>query len=139
VSAELREFEEHDLAAALALWSESEGIELGESDSPENLRGFLLRNPGLSWVAVRDGRLVGAALCGHDGRRGYIHHLAVASSERRAGIGRALVERCLAHLRRVGILKCHIFVFAANQFGELFWGSTGWQQRDDVQMYSHFL
>lgn len=139
MSAEIRRLEEHDLEAALALWSESEGIGLGESDSAKHLARFLLRNPGSSWVAVRDGHLVGAALCGHDGRRGYIHHLAVASSERRTGIGRALVERCLANLRQAGILKCHIFVFAANPFGELFWGSTGWQRRDDLQMYSHFL
>jgi ribosomal protein S18 acetylase RimI-like enzyme len=139
VTIHLREFEEQDLDAALALWSQSEGVEVGQSDSPEKLATFLLRNPGLSWIAVRDGRIVGAALCGHDGRRGYIHHLAVAPSERRAGVGRALVERCLAQLRQAGILKCHIFVLGTNQFGELFWAPTGWQRRDDLQMYSRFL
>jgi hypothetical protein len=42
-------------------------------------------------------------------------------------------------LRTAGIVKCHIFVFRANRFGELFWSPTGWQRRDDVQMFSHFL
>ena len=54
-----------------------DGIELDVSDSPAALKDFLARNPGLSTVAVLDGRLAGAALCGHDGRRGLLHHLAV--------------------------------------------------------------
>jgi putative acetyltransferase len=136
---ELCSFQVEHIGAALELWSESEGIELGSSDSPDGLESFLARNPALSWVALRGGRLVGAALCGHDGRRGYIHHLAVAASERRSGIGQALVERCLSGLRDAGIEKCHIFVFRANRFGELFWSPTGWQRRDDVHMFSQFL
>ena len=136
---ELSTFQVDHIAAALGLWSESEGIELGSSDSPEGLESFLTRNPGLSWVALDGGRLVGAALCGHDGRRGYIHHLAVATSERRSGIGQALAKQCLSGLRAAGIEKCHIFVFRANRFGELFWSPTGWQRRDDVQMFSRFL
>jgi putative acetyltransferase len=136
---ELSTFQVEHVAAALELWSESEGIGLGSSDSPESLEGFLARNPDLSWVALQSGRMVGAALCGHDGRRGYIHHLAVATSERRSGIGQALVERCLSALRGAGIEKCHIFVFRANRFGELFWSPTGWQRRDDIQMFSRFL
>jgi len=132
-------FQVDHIGAALDLWAESEGIELGASDSPAGLESFLARNPGLSWVAFEGGRLVGAALCGHDGRRGYIHHLAVTPSQRRSGVGRALVQQCLSGLRRAGIEKCHIFVFRANRFGELFWSPTGWQRRDDVDMFSKFL
>jgi ribosomal protein S18 acetylase RimI-like enzyme len=139
MTVEFRKFEVDDVAAALDLWSEAEGIGLGTSDSPAHLEAFLARNPGLSWVALRGASLAGAALCGHDGRRGYIHHLAVAPSERRSGIGRKLVAQCLSALRDAGIVKCHIFVFRANPFGELFWSSTGWQRRDDVDMFSHFL
>ena len=138
MSAEYQHFEHAHIASVLDLWSRSEGIDLG-SDSPESIRYFLERNPNLSWVATRDGLVVGAALCGHDGRRGYIHHLAVDLQERRTGIGQALVARCLTGLRGAGIRKCHVFVFHDNQFGGLFWGQTGWQRRDDVQMFSHFL
>jgi ribosomal protein S18 acetylase RimI-like enzyme len=53
--------------------------------------GLLLAgNPGLSLVAELDGAVVGAVLCGHDGRRALIYHLAVAASLRRRGIGVAL-------------------------------------------------
>ena len=138
MSVSYQNFESEQIERVLDLWSRSEGVDLG-SDSSASLQHFLERNPGLSWIAFRGERLVGAALCGHDGRRGYIHHLAVDSSERRAGIGQALVERCLSGLRGAGIEKCHVFVFRSNRFGELFWGPTGWERRDDVQMFSHFL
>jgi putative acetyltransferase len=138
MSVRYQNFETEDIDRVLDLWSRSDGIDLG-SDSPESLLHFLERNPSLSWIAMRGDLLVGAALCGHDGRRGYIHHLAVDSSARRSGIGHALVQRCLSGLRRAGIGKCHVFVFRSNQFGELFWGPTGWERRDDVQMFSLFL
>ena len=138
MSVKYQHFGGRQIDRVLDLWSRSEGIDLG-SDSPESLLQFLERNPNLSWVAMRDDLIVGAALCGHDGRRGYIHHLAVDPPERRGGIGRALVERCLTGLRQAGIRKCHVFVFRSNRFGEFFWGPTGWQRRDDVQMFSQFL
>mgnify|MGYP001822589724 FL=1 len=138
MSVRYQSFESEHIDRVFDLWSRSEDVDLG-SDSPASLQHFLERNAGLSWIALRGDLLVGAALCGHDGRRGYIHHLAVDASERRTGIGQSLVQRCLSGLRRAGIGKCHVFVFRSNRFGELFWGPTGWERRDDVQMFSHFL
>ena len=68
-----------DLPAALRLWRKTEGVGLNESDRLPPLRRFLRRNPGLSQVARTHRRLLGAVLCGHEGRRGYLHHLAVAA------------------------------------------------------------
>lgn len=138
MSISYQNLEAEHLDRVLDLWSRSEGVDIG-SDSPRSLLEFLERNRGLSWVAMRGDLLVGAALCGHDGRRGYIHHLAVDPSARRCGIGQSLVERCLSGLRGAGIGKCHVFVFRSNRFGELFWDPTGWERRDDVQMFSQFL
>src|SRR5512142_407604 len=91
-----------DLPGVLDLWRRSEGLGLGASDEPAALEAFLARNPGLSFTARCDGELAGAVLGGHDGRRGYLHHLAVAQAHRRQGIGRALVERCCSELRALG-------------------------------------
>ncbi len=122
-----------DYAEVAALWERTEGVGLDEdSDCAEKTRLYLERNPGLSFVARVEGEVVGAVLCGHDGRRGYLHHLAVGHSRRRAGIGRMLVERCLAGLRSVGIPKCNIFVFGENEAGNAFWRATGWVGRDDL-------
>lgn len=133
---ELSEFTASHIEQALRLWRGIAGIGLSEADSAENLGRFLARNPHLSAVARRDAELVGAVLCGHDGRRGYIHHLAVAPGLRRSGIGRQLLEWSLARLREIGIGKCHALVFRDNAYQALFWKTIGWQRRDDLNVYS---
>ena len=120
-----------------ALWQESQGIDLSEADSRSSISRFLERNPGLSFVA-RDGeQLIGGVLCGHDGRRGYIDHLAVRASHRRQGIGRMLVSRCIYNLLQNGIHKWHLFVREDNQDAINFWSKLGWQQRVELVTMSN--
>ena len=124
-----------DYEQVVALWRTADGVGLdGDADSREGIAAYLLRNPGLSFVARRDGQVVGAVLSGHDGRRGYLHHLAVAGAHRGRGIGRALVEACLAELGRIGIGKCNIFLFSDNAAGEQFWKRVGWLERRDLKV-----
>lgn len=122
--------------SAPALWHLSEGIGLSEADSPAGIARFLERNSGLSFVATDEQRLVGVVLCGHDGRRGYIHHLAVAAAYRQHGIGRTLVRRSLTALKQTGIDKCHLFVFKENQAALQFWQRIGWTERVELTMLS---
>ncbi len=129
-----------DLAEVIQFWQGMEGIGLSESDSYSALSFYLQRNPGLSWVARNKGReLIGAVLCGNDGRRGYLHHLAVARDYRRKGIGRALVERCLSSLRELKILKCNVFLFNQNPEGQGFWKAMGWKGREDLVLMQRVL
>lgn len=123
----------------LALWRKSENIGLSSSDEREKIKIYLVRNPGLSFVAEEKGVIVGAALCGHDGRRGYLHHLAVSESHRKRGIGRELAEKCIESLKKAGIEKCHLFVFHENRSGKTFWEKIGWTQRTDIQIVSKQL
>ena len=123
-----------DFDEVLRLWQNTEGVGLNESDTPEHLAAYLKRNPDLSFVARVQSEIVGAVLCGHDGRRGYLHHLAVAQTYRRQGAGRRLVETCLRELEKLGILKCNIFLFADNADGELFWRHNGWIDRADLRV-----
>jgi ribosomal protein S18 acetylase RimI-like enzyme len=122
--------------SVLALWQQCEGIGLSEADSPASIRAYLARNPGMSFIATADRAVIGAVLCGHDGRRGYIHHLAVQPNSRRSSVGRRLVNECLDSLRREGIQKCHIFVFNQNQDGLAFWKSVGRTPRSDISLVS---
>jgi N-acetylglutamate synthase len=132
-------FDLSDYDAAVGLWRAAEGVMLGRSDERDAIARFLAHNPGLSFVARRDGTLVGAALCGSDGRRGFLHHVAVASAHRRQGIAKALVERCLEGLRHRGIGKCHLFVLGGNDEAQRFWERTGWSRRGDLVMMSREL
>ena len=136
MSSEILEFTIADYEAAFALWESCEGIGLSDADSRDAIQRYLQRNPGLSFVAKRNGKLVGALLSGHDGRRGYMHHLAVNESARRQGVGGRLVGASLDALKKLGIQKCHIFIFRNNTEGLSFWKSLGWEQRGDIAIIS---
>lgn len=133
---EIRPFEPSDYDEALILWQATEGVTLREEDSREAIGRYLARNPGLSFVAREPSRLVGTALCGHDGRRGYLHHAAVVPDRRGCGIGRKLAERCQEALAGEGIFKVHLFVHTGNQSAREFWARIGWVERDDLVMMS---
>ncbi len=121
------------------LWESSENIGLSKADSRYGITRFLERNPGMSYVAWKEDVLVGTVLCGHDGRRGYIHHLMVHPDHRRQGIGQSLVSRCMFALTRIGIQKCHLFVFEDNIGGIKFWENLGWTKRVELTMMSHVI
>ena len=125
-----------DHAALLRLWRECEGISLRDADSPRGMEKYLQRNPGLSFVAEESGSIVGSLMAGHDGRRGYIQHLAVADRYRRRGIAGRLLELCLEALRQEGIVKSHVHVLDSNQPGIDFWSQRGWIHRAEIEMYS---
>jgi putative acetyltransferase len=133
-SVRLRSFRIADHDEVYAIWRKAEGVGLGESDSREAIGRYLRRNPGLSQVAVLGGRVIATVLCGHDGRRGYLHHLAVAGRWRRKGVGRALVAACLEKLGEAGIPKCNLFLFAGNRAGRAFWRRLGWSVRSDLRL-----
>ena len=125
-----------DYDEVVALWKKSDGITLDSSDSREPIETYLLRNPGLSFVAREGNVLAGAVLGGHDGRRGFLHHLAVAPEFRGRGTGRHLAELVVTALQHLGILKCHLFVHANNHRALSFWKRVGWTRRDDIEMFS---
>ena len=104
----IREMTSEDYDAVYALWQATEGLGLSDADSREAIARYLERNPGLSFIAVENEELLGTVLCGHDGRRGYLHHLAVARSHRGQGLGRRLAQRALAaHKLYISITKCY--------------------------------
>jgi len=70
-------FTARDYEKAFTLWKSCEGIVLSTADSKSNIESFLHRNPDTSFVAYDGEILIGTVLCGSDGRRGYIYHLAI--------------------------------------------------------------
>lgn len=125
-----REFVIDDYEAALDLWNRVEGIEVAEGDDKQGIAAFLKYNPGLSRVVVVEKKLVGVALCGNDGHRGHIYHLAVDPAYEGRGIGKRLVNECLAGLGKVGIQRAIILVAGDNARGRAFWRHCGWEDVD---------
>ena len=125
-----------DYDEVLRLWATCEGLSIRDADSRDGVERYLTRNPGLSQVAVRGDRIVGSIMGGHDGKRGYIQHLAVAETARKQGVASRLVALCVEALKHEGIDKSHVHVLRHNQDGNAYWRRLGWQQRSEVVMYS---
>lgn len=122
-----------DYPQIYALWQQTPGMGLNNlDDSPEGIARYLQRNPSTCFAAEEDGELVGVILSGHDGRRAFIYHLAVAEDWQRRGIGSALLNAALQALRAEGIHKAALVVMARNLKGNAFWEKVGFNPRPDL-------
>lgn len=122
------------------LWMQIKGFAIRSiDDSREGVLRFLERNPSTSVVAVENGSVVGAILCGHDGRRGCLYHVCVAPAFRRRGIGKAMVVFCMDALKKEHINKVSLIAFTKNDIGNAFWHNVGWIQREDLNYYDFVL
>lgn len=132
----IREFRIEDYERVLSLMKATPGITIRTADGFEATRRYLARNPGSSFIAESGRALVGCAMAGHDGRRGYLQHVIVAPRHRRHGVGRELVRRCVVALNDQGIEKMHLDVMADNEEAVPFWERLGWFRRHDLVRYS---
>lgn len=129
----IRKLEIADYDQLYALWLSCKGMGLNDiDDSREGIVRYLRRNPDTCFAAEENGRIVGAIMAGHDGRRGYIYHTAVSPEQRHCGVGSALVEASLAALEAEGITKVALVVFSRNEDGNAFWEKQGFTQRGDL-------
>ncbi len=126
----IRQMEIADYSAVHGLWRTCALSEEPE-DSLAEVGYLLASSQGTGFVAEEQGAIVGAVLCGSDGRYGYIHHLAVAPTHRYQGIGRALVQACVHFVHRKQIL---IMVRADNPTGKAFWQQLNFQEVDWVRV-----
>ncbi len=137
---EIREMRLEDYDSVVSLWHSIRGFAMRSiDDSREGVRKFLERNPGLSTIAIEDERVVGAILCGHDGRRATLYHVCVEEPYRKRGIGKSMVVRCMKALQEEGINKVALIAFTHNDVGNAFWKEIGWTEREDLNYYDFTL
>ena len=122
--------------AVLELMRRTSGVTLRSADAKEATTRYLERNPGFSFVVLDGGDVVACAMCGHDGRRGYLQHVIVLPEYRKRGIASELIECCLSKLESIGIFKTHIDVFVDNDLANEYWTRRGWVRRYDINRYS---
>jgi ribosomal protein S18 acetylase RimI-like enzyme len=122
------------------LWSKIKGFGIRSiDDSREGIERFLKRNPTTSVVAEEDGKIVGAILCGHDGRRGCFYHVCVDEEYRMRGIGKSMVVFAMEALKEEKINKVSLIAFTKNDIGNTFWKEIGWTKREDLNYYDFTL
>lgn len=130
---EIKKMTINDYDEVYKLWLNTPGMGLNNiDDSREGIERYLKRNPATCFIAEKNNAVVGVILSGHDGRRGYIHHTAVAVTERRQGIGKALLSAAINALEKEGISKAALVAFSKNEIGNGFWEKNGFIVRDDL-------
>jgi ribosomal protein S18 acetylase RimI-like enzyme len=123
----------NDYEQVYSLWLNTPNMGLTNlDDSRDGIGKYLSRNPNTCFVALKDGDIVGVILSGHDGRRGFIYHVAVTQNEQRQGIGSSLVNEAMSALEREGIHKVALVVYVKNQKGNAFWEKYGFTSRNDL-------
>lgn len=129
-----------DYGQVRELWNGIKGFGIRSvDDSREGVERFLKRNPATSVVAIEDGRVVGAILCGHDGRRGCLYHVCVHKDYRMRGIGKSMVVFAMEALKEEQINKVSLIAFTQNDIGNAFWKEIGWTKREDLNYYDFTL
>ena len=124
-----------DYDAIYSLWNAAEQSRRALNpvdDSREGIARYLKRNPDTCFAAVKDGKLIGVILSGHDGRRGLIHHLCVHHGFRRMGIAGNLVSLAEEALKKEGIRKIFCLVFTDNEAANMFWEKQGYSRRTNL-------
>ena len=136
----IRVMEAKDYDGVRNLWMTIKGFGIRSlDDSREGVERFLKRNPTTSVVAEEDGKIVGAILCGHDGRRGCLYHVCVERDYRMQGIGKFMVVFCMEALKKEQINKVSLIAFTQNDIGNAFWKQIGWTKREDLNYYDFTL
>ena len=120
-----------DVAEAVALWTRA-GLTRPWNDAA----GDFLRavaGPASVVLGVRtDGQLVGSAMVGHDGHRGWVYYLAVAESARGRGLGKELMDASEACLVERGLPKIQFMVRTDNVSVLDFYDHLGYVKQDCV-------
>ena len=125
----------------LLFWKCLDGVHLHNNgeETVEEISKYLDRNPGLSYVAVSNGNIVGAILCGHDGRRGYMNHLGVSQQYRNCGIGKHLIKLAEEQLKKIGIKKEALFVLCENKAAQSFYEHICWKEESMIKVYGKLI
>lgn len=126
-----------DYDELFTMWKNTPNMGLRSlDDSKEGISCFLNLNPNTNFVAYEDGKIVGAILSGHDGRRGYIYHTVVLPEYRKQGIASNLVDAVVKALQEESITRVCLNVMETNEQGKKFWISKGWERKDFLGFYS---
>jgi len=118
------------------LWKKA-GIGVGSSDTKEEIAGVLNRNPDLFLIGKEDGKIVAVVIGAFDGRRGYVHHLAVDLDYQKRGYGKIIMDELIERFRKKKVHKIHLFIEKTNPEVVDFYSNLGWNVRDDLIMMSY--
>jgi N-acetylglutamate synthase len=125
-----------DYDRILEIWKKTE-LSVGSSDTKKQVKRMIERNPKLCFVGKVDNKIVGVVMGGFDGRRGYVHHLAIDPNYQNKGFGKLMMEKLMERFKKLKVHKVHLFVEKRNEKVINFYNNLGWNLRDDLIMMSY--
>jgi ribosomal protein S18 acetylase RimI-like enzyme len=131
---DIRPYEDGDEGEVAALWREVFPDAPPWNHPETDIRRKTAVQRELFFVASLDGRVVGTAMAGYDGHRGWVYYVAVSPAHRREGIGRALMGRVEEELRLRGCPKLNLQVRSSNAEVVGFYRSLGYGVEDHISM-----
>jgi len=133
LSNEIRPYRSGDRDGLVQLWRQ-----VLPDDSPHNEPNAVLDAKlavdRLLFVASERGRIVGSAMAGYDGHRGWLYSVAVEPDGRRKGLGSALVKHAVAALRTAGCVKVNLQVRSSNEAVVAFYEALGFSVEERISM-----
>lgn len=136
VKLEIGQYQNQNYSSVYEIWKMC-NLSLGSSDTREQIDRFAQMNSQYFLIAKIDGKIIGTVMGAFDGRRGYVHHLAVHPDLQRRGIGSELMKELHQRFLASGVQKVHLFVENSNSKVIAFYKSLGWFVRSDLQMMSY--
>lgn len=124
--------ERHD--GVVALWREAFPDDAPRNQPDAVIGAKLAVQPELFFVAVEGGQVIGTAMSGFDGHRGWVHRVAVSQERRLQGIGRALMKRVEEAMTALGCAKLNLQVRSDNHEVEGFYKALGYETEDRISM-----
>ena len=119
----------------IQLWRNA-GLGVSSSDSKGEVEKMLNRNPDLFLIGTLKDKVVAVVMGAFDGRRGYVHHLAIDPTYQRQGYGAKIMTKLNETFRQKGIHKIHLFIEKHNKEVIDFYKNLGWEIREDLIMMS---
>ncbi|TWT46379.1 Acetyltransferase YpeA [Thalassoglobus neptunius] len=134
MSIEVRKYQSSDRNAVVLLWNVVFPNSTGHNDPDASIDRKCAHDDGLFFVAEDSGEVVGTAMGGYDGHRGWIYSLAVLPTRQRQGIGRLLIQHTEGALAQLGCPKVNLQVRSDNAEIVEFYHSLGYETEQRVSM-----
>ena len=134
---QIRPYSEADESAVARLWREVFPDAPSWNHPETDIRRKLAVQRDLFLVATLGSQIVGTAMAGYDGHRGWVYYVAVSPERRRQGIGTSLMREVEDRLVRMGCSKLNLQVRASNQEVIAFYENLGYHVEERVSMAKH--
>ncbi len=136
-SMRIRPFQDNDKTAVADLWREVFPNNPPWNIPEKDIERKLKIQPEMFLVAETDSRVIGTAMAGFDGHRGWVYYVAVSPEHRRKGVGEALMKQVESELIKKGCTKLNLQVRSSNTGVVEFYKKLGYNIEDHISMGKH--